>query len=94
MFDSGSGSKRNTQNPAGVHSGNPDPVPPLAGCTLGRDAQQSDPSGCTKGRAGGLQKTANCRTGRASGLQKTAAYIYVPAGCRKGRAVQYKSGLC
>jgi len=28
-FDSGSGSERKTQNPAGVHSGNPDPVPTL-----------------------------------------------------------------
>ena len=29
IFDSGSGSEIKTQNPAGVDSGNPDPVPPL-----------------------------------------------------------------
>jgi len=29
IFDSGSGSKRKTQNPTGVDSGNPDPAPPL-----------------------------------------------------------------
>ena len=29
IFDSGSGSERKTQNPAGVDSGTPDPVPPL-----------------------------------------------------------------
>jgi len=29
IFDSGSGSERKTQDPAGVYSGNPDPVPNL-----------------------------------------------------------------
>jgi len=31
IFDSGSGSERKTQNPAGIDSGTPDQVPPLVG---------------------------------------------------------------
>jgi len=39
IFDSGSGSgsERKTQNPAGVDSGNPDPVPPLKQSGINRD---------------------------------------------------------